>query len=305
MKAVNTPVSTTHPKREQVLAMRRSHSLQDIAIKTGIPLGTVKTWCNRSGLSRDNAALRQLMTLPPIQQSASTALAVPELPPQQEVTGDPEIDAVLWLRQVIETGQVALIGKAMEAAKRIKTPLKTLEDRYMKHLVSKEPGNWTVVFRTLGFADLDGLAESSIQKLARQHEALARFGTVDALFADTPAETFATDVLRGCKRDKSRGGYDDAAADKRFNSRTDLLPHTLSDCLYELAYWHDLYWLRSVHDYGDPTNEAYAREQFAFRCLGRIRPRSKAEAIAVFRYLAEHEKMDDSETEGILLNLIG
>lgn len=304
---VKPPVAVAHAQRQQVLAMRRSHSLKDIAIKTGVPVGTVKSWCNRAGLSRDNEALRQMMTLPPIQQSTSTALAVPELPPQQEVTGDQELDAVLWLRQVIKTGQQGLIEKAMEASKLIQTPLKALEDRYLKHLVAKNPGNWTVAFATFGFADLEGLAKSSVQKLARQHEALARFGTVDALFANTPAETFATDVLKGCKRDKTLGigWYDDAAADKRFNSRTDLLPHTLSDCLHELAYWHELYRLRSVHDGVDQTNEAYAREQFAFRCLGRIKPRNKAEAIAAFRYLAEHDKMDDSETEGILLNLIG
>lgn len=287
--------------------MRRSHSLKDIAIKTGVPVGTIKSWCNRAGLSRDNEALRQMMTLPPIRQSTSTALAVPELPPQQEVTGDQELDAVLWLRQVIKTGQAGLIEKAMEAAKRIKTPLKTLEDRYMKHLIARNPGNPFVALSSFGFADLEGLAKSSVRKLARQHEALARFGTVNALFANTPAEAFATDVLKGCKLDKTLGigWYDDAAADKRFNAHTDLLPHTLSDCLHELAYWHELYWLRSVHDGGDQTNEAYAREQFAFRCLGRIKPRNKAEAIAAFRYLAEHDKMDSSETEGILLNLIG
>ncbi len=298
--AAKPPVSTTHAKRQQVLALRRSHSLRDIATKTGIPLGTIKTWCNRAGLSRDNEALRQMMTLPPIRSSESTALTVPELPPQQEVTGDKELDAVLWLRQVIKTGQQSLIEKAFEAAKRIKTPLKDLEKWYTDYLIAQNPGNPFAALSTIGFADLKNLAKSSVQKLARQHEALARFGTVDSLFANTPAETFATDVLKGCKRDKKFGidWYDDAAVDKRFNAHTDMLPNTLSDCLHELAYWHDLYRLRSVHDYGDPTNEAYAREQFAFRCLGRIKPRNKAEAIAVFRYMAEHDKMDDSEIGG-------
>jgi hypothetical protein len=60
-----------------------------------------------------------------------------------------------------------------------------------------------------------------------------------------------------------------------------------------------------VNDGGDSGREAYARECFAFRCLARIRPKSKAEAIAVFRYLADGERMDDTETESILLNLIG
>ena len=55
----------------------------------------------------------------------------------------------------------------------------------------------------------------------------------------------------------------------------------------------------------DNTHEANARKWFALRCLGRIRPRSKAEAISVFRYLSEFDYMNDRETDGILLNLIG
>lgn len=40
----------------------------------------------------------------PLRQSCREILpAVPELPPQLVVTGDKEIDALLWLRQVIET----------------------------------------------------------------------------------------------------------------------------------------------------------------------------------------------------------
>ena len=52
-------------------------------------------------------------------------------------------------------------------------------------------------------------------------------------------------------------------------------------------------------------HEAYARECFNFRCLARIRPKTKQEAVAVFRWLADSERMGDIETEGILLNLIG
>ncbi len=281
------PVSTN--VRQQVLHLRRNNSLSAVATQTGLPLGTVKTICSRSGAFKDNQALRKQFALPPIQKSESTSLTVPELPPQTEVTGDKEIDAVLWLRSVIKTGQAGLIEKAMEAAKRIKTPLKELSDRYLKHLVSKNPGNWTVAFATFGFDDLEGLASTSIKKATRQHEALSRFGSIAGL--KTTQKDF--------------GNYPDAQVDKRFQAHPDLMPNTLSDCLHELAYWHDLYWLRSACDGGDQAPYAYARERFAFRCLGRIRPKSKPEAIAVFHYLADHERMDDTETEGILLNLIG
>ncbi len=289
----------------QVLALRRGHSLREVAAKTGLPLGTVKTICSRSGAFRDNQAVRNLFTLPAIQTSTSTALALPTLPPESVVTGDKEIDAVLWLREVIKTGQADLIEKAMLGAKRIKTPLKELEKRYLEHLVSKNPGNWTVAFQTFNFADLEGLARTSTQTLTRKNEAVARFGSTDNLFTDTPAEQFAIDTLTGLKQDRMMM-FDDKQVDARFNDRPDLMPHTLSDCLHELAYWHDLYTLRhAVHrDAGDPGREAYARELFAFRCLAHIKPKTKPEAVAVFRWLADSERMDDTETEGILLNLI-
>lgn len=292
--------------RQQVLTLRRSHSLREVAAQTGLPLGTVKTICARSGAFKDNPLHRALFALPAIQASTSTALAVPTLPPQAVVTGDQEIDAVLWLREVIKTGQADLIAKAMEAAKRIKTPLKDLSDRYLKHLVSKNPGNWTVAFATFGFDDLEGLAKGSIKTLTRKNEAIARFGTIEALFSDTPAERFCMDALRGLKAtQKNYGNYGDAKVDARFHAHPELMPNTLGDCLHELAYWHELYCLRSACGGGDQAPDAYARECFAFRSLARIRPKTKAEAIAVFRHLANSKRMNDSDAESILLNLIG
>lgn len=293
--------------RQNVLELRRCHSLRQVAERTGLPLGTVKTICSRSGAFRDNQTLRELCTLPPIQQNASTELTVPELPPQDVVTGDKEVDAVLWLRQVISTGQAALIEKAMLAAKRIKTPLAELENRYRDHLVAQSPGNWVAAMSSFGFADLENLATISIQKLTRQHEALSRFGSIDALFDKTPAEQFCIDTLAGLKRKREFGELDAAHVDQRFQARPELMPQTLSDCLHELAYWHSLYWLRSasvVHA-GDHWPEVYGRTDFVFRSLSRIRARTKEEAVAVFRFLADSEHMDREETNDILMNLIG
>lgn len=293
--------------KAQVLALRRGHSLREVAAQTGLPLGTVKTICARSGAFKDNPQHRALFTLPVVQTSASTALAMPTLPPESPVTGDKEIDAVLWLREVIKTGQAGLIEKAMEAAKRIKTPLKDLEKRYLDHLTARNPGNWTVAFQTFGFADLEALAQGSTQTLTRKNEALARFGSIDTLFSDTPAELFSIEALAGLKPSKNFGELDAGQVDKRFQAHPDMMPNTLSDCLYELAYWHDLYTLRNAvnRDASDQGREAYARECFTFRCLARIKPKTKPEAVAVFRYLADRERMDDDETESILLNLIG
>lgn len=291
--------------KAQVLELRRGHSLREVAAQTGLPLGTVKTICSRSGAFRDNQKLRELFALPPMKQGVSTELSIPELPPQASVTGDVEIDAVLWLREVIKTGQADLIAKAMEAATRIKTPLKELSDRYLKHLVSKNPSNWTVAFQTFGFDDLEGLAKGSTKKLTRKNAALARFGSVDNLFADTPAELFSIEALAGLEPSKDFGDLDEGQVDQRFQARPDLMPNTLSDCLHELAYWSDLYTLRHAVNASDPGHEASARDRFAFRCLARIKPKTKPEAVAVFRYLADSERMDDTATESILLNLIG
>ena len=78
--------------KTQVLELRRGHSLREVALQTGLPLGTIKTICARSGAFKDNQALRQLFSLPAIQASTNTSLVVPELPPQDVVTGDKEIE---------------------------------------------------------------------------------------------------------------------------------------------------------------------------------------------------------------------
>jgi hypothetical protein len=135
---------------------------------------------------------------------------------------------------------------------------------------------------------------------------LARFGDVESLFADTPAEQFCIKALAGVKRDRQISMFlDDDETTKRFKAHLDLIPHTLSDCLHELAYWHDLYSLRSASGGGDQVGEAYARESFAFRCLAEIRPRDKVESVAVLRYMTKRECMNRKETDAILLNLIG
>ena len=290
--------------RQRVLDLRRRCSLSEVAERTGLPIGTVKTICSRSGSFRDNPKHRALFSLPPIRHSAQTLPAVVEVPEQQAVTGDQEIDAVLWLRQVISTGNAGLIEKAMEAAKRIKTPLEEIEKRYTKHLVSKSPGSLFAALSSFGFADLESLAKRSIDGRTLATEAEARFG--DSLFDETPAEKFCVEALAGLKRDDRFAWLDEATVAERFKAYREFMPNTLGDCLHELNYWDDLYALRRSmcrdHDQG---HEAYARETFAFECLAEIRPRNSQEAIDVFRYIAEKDCMGRKETNGILLNLIG
>jgi hypothetical protein len=305
LKAMKPLVSTD--ARQRVIELRRNHSYAEVAKQTGLPVGTVKTICTRSGVFRDNPTHRALFALPAIQASEQTALAVPQLPAQNAVTGDKEIDAVLWLREVIGTGRADLIDKAMLAAKKIKTPLADLEKRYRNYLTATRPGDWTIVFQTIGFADLEDLANRATRKLTLSNEALARFGDAASLFADTPAEQFCINALVGVKEGEM-WGLDAQEAAQRFKAHPDLMPRSLIDCLHELAFWHELYSMRDAAGgtgTGDRGSEVNAREDFVFALLAEIRPRDKTESIAVLRYLAEKEYMDRKETDAILLNLIG
>lgn len=290
--------------RQRVLDLRRSHSLREVAVMTGLPLGTVKTLVSRSGKFRDNAKHRELFSLPPIRESEETLPSVPELPPQENITGDKEVDAVLWLRQVIATGEAALISRALEAAKQIKTPLKELEVRYGKYLMESSGGNVLAGLGSVGFADLEELATRSVERKRLRVEAFARFG--EALMEDTPAEAFCIEALAGLELTGSLLEYDAGEVAERFKARFKLMPQTLADCLYELDYWSRLYSLRRAadQDFYDGLPEVEARSSFVFALMAEIRPRDRAEAKAVLRYLIENDCKNWANTDAILENLI-
>ena len=291
-------------QRQQVIALRRNHSLSKVSELVGLPLGTVKTILSRSGRFKDNPKHLAMFTLPEEQKATSTQPATLDLPPQQVVTGDKEVDALLWLRAVISTGQAGLIERAMEAAKRIETPFKELEKRYHDYLHVSQPGNFFATFGAIGFADLDSLAKKSIMREQRRCEALARFG--DAIFDDTRAEVFCTEMLRGLDPRKYVIGYDKHEAAERFKQCPEYLPNTLADCLYELDYWIQLYRLRNASDsyYDNCGSESDAREWFVFGLLAEIRPRSRDEAKAVLKYMRDHERTDMEESDAIMDNLL-
>lgn len=293
----------SNEQREQVITLRRTHSLNEVASLAGLPLGTVKAIVSRSGLFTDNPRQRAMFSLPPLQSGGETLPAVQELPPQQAVTGDREVDALLWLRQVIETGEPARIEQAKQAAGQITTPLDELEKRYGKWLVAGA-GHMFAGLGSIGFADLDGLAKRAITRRANEAEAAGRFG--GALRDDTQAEAFCQEVLRGLERDSWQLPPEQVAG--RFKAVPELMPHTLSDCLHELAYWNELYRLRNACDtqgYYENSIEAHARDWFVFGLLAELRPRNREEARATLRYLMGSERDDAPEAERILDNLIG
>lgn len=255
---------------------------------------------------QDNAALRALFSLPPIQTSESTALTVPETPVPKEVTGDRELDAVLWLRECIETAHPVLIDKALDAFKKIKTPAAELEKRYTTHVARVSNGHFAAVLMTFGFADLEGLAKSTLEERSRAEETISRFGSVEAVFKDTAPEAACKKALRGLKRSRAWDDYDAEEAKIRFAALLNLAPATLSDCLHAIAYWNHLYRLRAALNdgLGDGAPAGDAHESFCFSMLATLAPRTREESLAVFEHLQSEGRMDWSATPEILRNLI-
>ena len=307
--ALKPPVAKTRlssEQRAQVLALRRTHSAAEVARQTGLPIGTVKALCSRAGTTRDNTAARAFFALPPLVQASTTAVTTPAaLPVQRNVTGDTDTDAMLWLREVIQTGDSELIATAMQAAERIKTPVKELERRYGDYLLRASGGNtMKAVFGSIGFGDLQGLAKEVLDRQARCREAVARFGSEADVFADTAPELFCIDALVKLKRAGQFGEYPLQAACKAFEAYPDKRPHTLSDCLNELAFWDDLYRLRSAwQNSGDDIPQVSARRDYLRHCLSVLRCKGKDEAREVLRYLVDQDMRDDADP--ILENLIG
>lgn len=244
-----------------------------------------------------------LFALPDIKPSGSNHLTQPSYPEQKVVTGDREVDAVLWLHSVIKTGQSHYIDKAMEAARFIKTPLADLEKRYTSYLIANSNGNVFATFASIGFSDLEGMAEKAIEKERNRVEAVGRFG--DALFDNTAAEDFCLEALDGIEPD-AFGFCDDNTANERFGKYPNLIPSSLNECVRELEYWDKLYSLRnSGPDTYEPLSESYDREQFVFKLLAKIPPTSREESRLVHQCLIDLDRLDQPEYQKIVWNLIG
>ena len=163
------------------------------------------------------------------------------------------------------------------------------------------------MFAAINFGDLQHLAERSVKKLLLSNEATARFG--EGLFDETPAEAWCAEVLKGVECGMNDLSLPDEICRELFSKQTEYVPHTLNDCLHELRFWNDLYWLRDSVDSGpfgsELSEQVSARQGYIFWSLSQIRPRSKDESISVLRYLSDNEGMNRNETNDILLNLIG
>lgn len=302
------PKTTVPPDLRAAIAWRgRTESASTIAEDLGMPLGTVKTIISRAATRQDNPRLRAFFVLPPVLESGCTALALPTMPPKPDKPATPyeDVNAMLWLQSVVATGDESLIEKALEAAKRITTPTNELAKKYGEWLCLTTGNTMVAAFSSIGFGELQSKAKAAIDKRKRQQEALSRFGTVDHLYEDTPQERFCMDTLALCpKNEKGWHGLDKKAAYALFEQQQDLAPHTLADCIYEYSFWQDLYSARSAFESIDNAH-TYAREEYLFWCMGRIKPRNREECRAVLRQMHDRDMMDWTGANDVLDNIIG
>lgn len=139
-----------------------------------------------------NPEHQRLFQIPEPVTSASTDLVAPTLPEPQTVTvtGDREVDACLWLASVCKTAtDPAVLDRAAEAASRITTPAKEIEDRYANWLRNQTDGHpMQIAFAVIGAGDLKRQIEAARERIIVYREGLAVFGSYRAAMQDTPAE---------------------------------------------------------------------------------------------------------------------
>ncbi|QWL80935.1 hypothetical protein HQ395_20440 [Aeromonas hydrophila] len=296
-------VRLTQEQKDRIVEMRRTHSLKEIAAITEIPLGTVRTICFRAGVKAPttNSEHMSFFKLPEPQEGAGRQLAMFQEPEKRAETGDRELDAFLWLLKVIDSGEPALIERALRAAEGMESTSEELSDRYSRAVMASTGNIIAAAFAGFGWDNLKGRAERAIEKRIRACDAMARFG--DSIMEPTMQEYFCIEALKGLE---SKTYFLDAdAVDSRFMKYPHLMPGTIEDCVRELAFWSDLYWLKSAADAGEPVSQASDREYFVWRLMTKIRPRSKDEAAMAFEFILNRdEKRELRDCSGIISNLL-
>ncbi|MFK7160253.1 helix-turn-helix domain-containing protein [Marinospirillum sp. MEB164] len=299
------PRAYSEEQRAKVLALRQSgYSVKQVAEMMGLPEGTVKTITRRDTAILTNPQHRDFFRLPEpaIGSTGGThELAVVEPPPQRIQTGDKEVDAILWLREMIQTGQPALIEHALAMASRLdEETLRAIESRYAAILASQR-GALVAAFSSMGFCNLEGLARGTLEKKKEREAAVVIFGEGD--YFTTPQEQFCIDALAGLETDRL-GCHAPEDVESRFIQHKNLLPWTLADCVRELQFWREL----DRHKYalfGCELDQAtYARENFIRLLMTRIRARDKTEVRLVWEYVVDQDLQAD-ELNPIVENLLG
>lgn len=294
-------------QKAEIIGMRSRYSHAEIARALGISVGSVKSIIHRYSqpIGISHADLIQPLDPLDIPASLCREIAVPMAP--EKITGIPEIDAVLNLRRLIETGSETAISQALELGAALvasKDKQKEIERRYMQHLQATGGNAFIVALSSLGFADLPGLVSVVRRKRAAMAESLRYFADINAAIATQPAEQRMIDILADVGRDGKYGDWSDEAMDRAFRRHPDIIPPSLTAVMAEVAFWARLYELRRpFFDCYDELPEVQARGTWLYSLLATIPPRSRAEALAVVDWL-ESRDLGHTLEHAIMRNLI-
>ena len=240
---------------------------------------------SRANSRPGNPKHQRLFARPKAPASASTALAVPELPKAQTVTGDREVDALLWLREVCKHARdVHVLDLALQAAAKIQTPHKELEDRYTDWL-KRQPGlhPLQVALSTLG--EIDKHVQGARERIRINAEGLTAFGSLDAALEPSAPEQMLERTARLPDDYEVWIRLDPEQLTAIFARSVN--PATLTECATELSYWSWLYeiraeMLRTEHPGSYPPDDlpvVSARREYVEGLLAVLAPLDRLEAI--------------------------
>ena len=235
----------------------------------------------------ENPEHQRLFAIPIPQPSDSTALVASTLPEQTQITGDREVDAILWLRTVCKTTRDAsILDRALEAASRITTPHDELEERYTAWL-RRQPGAHPLAVALSRIGEIKHHVERARERILAHAEGLAAFGRYEVAMAPTTAEAMLEETAALPE------GYNGWSRLK-LDQLTDIFarsvnPVSLTECVAELRYWRWLFqirWHMHATEYpGDSLEDdppiVNLRRQYVEGLLTMISPFDRAERLHV------------------------
>lgn len=147
----------TQEQKDRIVEMRRTHSLKEISTITEIPLGTVRTICFRAGVKAPttNSEHMSFFKLPEPQEGPEGNWQCSKSQRSAE-TGDRELDAFLWLLKVIDSGEPALIERALRAAEGMESTSEDLSDRYSRAVMASTGNIIAAAFAGFGWDNPKG-----------------------------------------------------------------------------------------------------------------------------------------------------
>jgi len=234
-----------------------------------------------------------------------------KIPQKRVITGDQDVDTVLWLSEICSTtNDFADLEKVLEVAKQITTPANELTERYRDFKLKSGAQGITVVLGLFGFGEIDNYVKSARYRINKTSEVMKLFGSCEAAMSPTAPERMLMNTTAATEDELFSVRVDETAT--FFSSSVN--PGTLTEVLNEIRYW---LWLKEMRGVMvrvcDYQHNDFYREQlvdlrisFIYRLLEEIDPIDSEEARKVASALKKEKLCDDYDTEiKILYHLFG